>query len=59
MLENTAASLPLRRVGAPEDMGRSIHYLLTAPFVTGVVLDVDGGHTIRQYANAATDPMRR
>lgn len=58
MLENTADSLPLKRTGAPSDMGDAIHYLLTAAFVTGVVLDVDGGHTIRQYANPATDPMR-
>ena len=59
MLANTAASLPLRRVGAPDDMGRGIAYLLSAPFVTGVVLDVDGGHGVRQYADASTDPMRR
>ena len=59
MLANTADSLPLRRVGQPEDMGEAIYYLLTANFVTGVVLDVDGGHGIRQYANAASDPMRR
>lgn len=58
MLENTAASLPLRRVGLPDDMGKALHYLVSASFVTGVVLDVDGGHMIRQYANAANDPMR-
>ena len=59
MLANTAASLPLKRVGEPADMGAAIHYLASAPFVTGVVLDVDGGHGVRQYADAATDPMRR
>lgn len=59
MLANTADSLPLRRVGEPSDMGEAIHYLATAKFVTGVVLDVDGGHTIRQYANSASDPMRK
>jgi NAD(P)-dependent dehydrogenase (short-subunit alcohol dehydrogenase family) len=59
MLANTAASLPLQRVGEPADMGAAIHYLASAPFVTGVVLDVDGGHGVRQYADAATDPMRR
>ena len=48
-----------RRVGEPADMGAAIHYLASAPFVTGVVLDVDGGHGVRQYADAATDPMRR
>ena len=25
---------------------------------TGVVLDCDGGHHIRQYADAGADPMR-
>ena len=59
MLANTAASLPLQRVGEPADMGAAINYLASAPFVTGVVLDVDGGHGVRQYADAATDPMRR
>lgn len=59
MLRNTAESLPLRRVGSPEDMGEALHYLLTSRFCTGVVLDCDGGHGIRQYASAATDPMRK
>ena len=59
MMRNTAASLPLRKVGQPRDMGEAIYYLLTAPFCTGVVLDVDGGHGIRQYANPTKDPMRK
>ncbi|KAL3822752.1 hypothetical protein ACHAXA_008055 [Cyclostephanos tholiformis] len=59
MLENTAASLPLLMVGQPEHMGEAIYYLLTAPYCTGVILDVDGGHGIRQYANPMTDPMRK
>jgi NAD(P)-dependent dehydrogenase (short-subunit alcohol dehydrogenase family) len=59
MLENTAASLPLQKVGQPSDMGQAIYYLLTAPFCTGVILDVDGGHGIRQYANPDNDPMRQ
>ena len=58
MIESTAASLPLRRIGSPEDMGQALYYLLTAKFCTGVILDVDGGHGIRQYANAVGDPMR-
>ena len=52
-------SLPLKRTGQPEDMGEAIYYLLTAKFCTGVVLDVDGGHGIRQYANPTSDPMRQ
>jgi len=59
MLANTASSLPLQRVGQPRDMGEAIYYLLTAPFCTGVILDVDGGHGIRQYANPTTDPLRK
>jgi NAD(P)-dependent dehydrogenase (short-subunit alcohol dehydrogenase family) len=59
MLANTADSLPLKRTGLPEDMGEAIYYLLTARFCTGVVLDVDGGHGIRQYANPNSDPMRQ
>ena len=58
MLANTAASLPLQRVGEPADMGEALDFLLCSPFTTGVVLDCDGGHHIRQYAQAATDPMR-
>jgi NAD(P)-dependent dehydrogenase (short-subunit alcohol dehydrogenase family) len=58
MLANTAASLPLQKVGTPKDMGSALYYLATAAFATGVVLDVDGGHGIRQYANPTNDPMR-
>jgi len=58
MLQNTAESLPLQRVGIPEDMGEAIFSLIGLKFVTGVVLDCDGGHHIRQYANKNTDPMR-
>lgn len=59
MFRHTAASLPLQTIGQPADMGQAIYYLLTAPFVTGVVLDVDGGHGIRQYATAHNDPLRQ
>ena len=59
MMDNTAASLPLQRVGRPEDMGQALWYLATAEFCTGTVLDVDGGHGIRQYASATNDPMRK
>jgi NAD(P)-dependent dehydrogenase (short-subunit alcohol dehydrogenase family) len=58
MLANTASSLPLQKYGKPSDMGEAMHYLLTAPFCTGVILDCDGGHGIRQYANPTNDPMR-
>ena len=59
MFQNTADSLPLQRIGQPSDMGKAIYYLQTAKFCTGVILDCDGGHHIRQYANPTTDPMRQ
>lgn len=37
----------------------AIYFLLEASFVTGVILDVDGGHHIRQYADKRKDPMRK
>lgn len=58
MIANTAASLPLRKIAKPSDMGEAIYYLLTSSFSTGVILDCDGGHGIRQYANPTNDPMR-
>jgi len=33
----------LKRWGRPEDVAEAVLYLVTAPFVTGVVLPVDGG----------------
>ena len=51
-------SRPLKRIGQPADMGLALDFLLTSLFSTGVVLDCDGGHHIRQYASPGSDPMR-
>ncbi|MDA1117496.1 MAG: pteridine reductase [Proteobacteria bacterium] len=40
------ASTPLRRIGTPEDIAQAVHFLCTAPFVTGQVVAVDGGRSI-------------
>lgn len=37
------ASTPLARLGRPEDVTDAVLFLLRAPYVTGVVLPVDGG----------------
>jgi len=41
-----AARIPLGRAGRPEDVAQAIRYLAGAPFVTGVVLPVDGGRSL-------------
>ena len=40
------ATTPLRRTGTPGDIAQAVHFLCTAPFVTGQVLAVDGGRSI-------------
>ena len=38
-----AASIPLGRMGKPEDVADAVAYLACAPYVTGEVIRVDGG----------------
>ncbi len=38
-----ASRIPLRRVGAPDDVARAVRFLADSPFVTGAVVPVDGG----------------
>jgi pteridine reductase len=40
------ATTPLARLGKPEEIARAVHFLATAPFVTGQVLAVDGGRSV-------------
>ena len=39
----------LRRWGTPEDVGEAVVFLASAPYVTGVVLPVDGGERLGMY----------
>ena len=41
--ESIAAMHPVKRLGQPADIARAISFLLDSPFVTGSVLEVDGG----------------
>ena len=50
MYAATGASLPLGRVGTVQEAAAAALYLMANTYSTGVVLDVDGGHMIRQYA---------
>jgi pteridine reductase len=38
--------IPLRRPGTPADVAEAVSYLAAAPYVTGVVLPVDGGRRL-------------
>lgn len=40
------ATTPLARTGSPEDIAQAVHFLATAPYVTGQILAVDGGRSI-------------
>ena len=40
------ATTPLGRTGAPEDIAQAVHFLATAPYVTGQILAFDGGRSI-------------
>jgi pteridine reductase len=40
------ATTPLARTGLPDDVARAVHFLASAPFVTGQILAVDGGRSI-------------
>jgi len=40
------ATTPLARTGSPEDVARAVHFLVSAPYITGQILAVDGGRSI-------------
>ena len=46
VLEELAEEAPLGRNGTPEDVARAMEYLAQAEFITGHVLNVDGGFAI-------------
>ena len=46
VLEELAGEAPLGRNGTPEDVARAMEYLASAEFITGHVLNVDGGFAI-------------
>lgn len=47
-LKRFLVDVPLARSGSPEDVVQAIHYLVNAPYVTGVTLPVDGGRQLRR-----------
>lgn len=51
LVEHFLAEQPLRKDGAPDDIGRAIRFLAgpESAWITGQCLTVDGGHTIRKF----------
>ncbi|HUQ27751.1 MAG TPA: pteridine reductase [Usitatibacter sp.] len=46
--DRIVATTPLERIGTPDDVAGAVKYLLLdAPFVTGQILSVDGGRSLR------------
>lgn len=43
MFQDAASRLPVQRVGRPKDIADAAFFLVRDPYVTGIVLDVDGG----------------
>ena len=50
MFEKTGSSLPVGRIGQPEEIAEAVLLAATTGYMTGHVLDMDGGHLVRQYA---------
>ncbi|WP_170573616.1 SDR family oxidoreductase [Ruegeria atlantica] len=47
MYAQVGTSLPVGRVGVAEEVAQAVILAMTNDFLTGAVLDVDGGHLIR------------
>ena len=48
MFKGFGKSIPAGRSGEPADMGNAVLFLLTNNFMTGCILDVDGGKTLQE-----------
>jgi NAD(P)-dependent dehydrogenase (short-subunit alcohol dehydrogenase family) len=49
LYEQAAAAVPVKRVGRDEDIADAVLFLATNSYVTGVVLDVDGGRRLTPH----------
>lgn len=47
LFEQLATQVPVGRVGAPEDLAQAIMFVTTNTFVTGTLIDCDGGWKLR------------
>lgn len=47
-IERFLRDVPMARSGTPGDVAQAIHFLVDAPYITGIVLPVDGGRHLRR-----------
>ncbi len=47
-IERFLRDVPMACSGTPSDVAQAIHFLVDAPYITGVVLPVDGGRHLRR-----------
>jgi len=52
-LERIMHTVPLKRHGSPIDIAEAVVYLLGSDFVTGQIINVDGGLHLREYVNGS------
>jgi pteridine reductase len=53
-LKQMASTVPLKRHGDPNDIANAVIYLLKNDFLTGQIINVDGGLHLMEYAVAST-----
>lgn len=45
-LTKICASVPLQRIGTPDDIAQAVLFLASAPYITGQIIAVDGGRSL-------------
>lgn len=45
-LQRICGSIPLGRIGTPEDIAHTVLFLASAPYITGQIIAVDGGRSL-------------
>lgn len=46
IISHVAASLPVKRIGTPEEVAQAYLYLMKTGYITGETLHIDGGHRL-------------
>lgn len=49
--DNIVRSIPMQRIGTPEDIAQSVLFLVEALYITGHIINVDGGRSLTLASN--------